>query len=106
MNQPISPFSQNKSALAANRYTVARNNLLLVIVFTLINVALAIGGGNFYMLFSASIPYGIAGFTAAWARTPEQIDMEPACRSDHGSCHRSRDCGSPARSLPAVLDIL
>lgn len=78
MNQPVSPFSQTKSALVANRYAVARSNLLLVILFTLINVALAIGGGNYYLLFSASIPYGIAGFTAAWARSPEQIDMEPA----------------------------
>lgn len=39
------------------RYKMARNNLLLVILFTLINCGLALLGGGTYFLFSAFIPY-------------------------------------------------
>ena len=39
------------------RYKMARNNLLLIIIFTLINCRSALLGGTTYFLFSAFIPY-------------------------------------------------
>ncbi len=39
------------------RYNGARHNILLVIVFTLINSILLFAGGSSYFLFSAAIPY-------------------------------------------------
>lgn len=39
------------------RYKLARNNLLLIILFTLINCSFALFGGGTYFLFSAFIPY-------------------------------------------------
>ena len=53
-----SPFKPTKSAIAANKYGIARSNLLLVILFTLINY--------------------VASFSAAWAYSPEDIGLEPA----------------------------
>lgn len=40
-----------------NRFNVARANLLLVIAFSVINIALLLCGSDSYFLFSASIPY-------------------------------------------------
>lgn len=40
-----------------NKYTTARNHLLLVLAFTVVNLALLLFGGDTYFLFSASIPY-------------------------------------------------
>ena len=40
-----------------SRYNSARHNILLVIVFTLINSVLLFAGGSSYFLFSAAIPY-------------------------------------------------
>ena len=73
-----SPFKPSKSAIAANKYGIARSNLLLVILFTLINSVISFAHGNFYFLFSASIPYYVASFSAAWAYSPEDIGLEPA----------------------------
>lgn len=73
-----SPFKPTKSAIAANKYGIARGNLLLVILFTLINSVISFAHGNFYFLFSASIPYYVASFSAAWAYSPEDIGLEPA----------------------------
>ena len=67
-----SPFKPSKSAIAANKYGIARSNLLLVILFTLINSVISFAHGNFYFLFSASIPYYVASFSAAWAYSPEE----------------------------------
>lgn len=39
------------------KYKLARNNLLIVIVFTLLNMILMLTGSDRYMLFSASVPY-------------------------------------------------
>lgn len=39
------------------KYKLARNNLLIVIVFTLLNMILMLAGSDRYMLFSASVPY-------------------------------------------------
>lgn len=73
-----SPFKPTKSAIASNKYGIARSNLLLVILFTLINSVISFAHGNFYFLFSASIPYYVASFSAAWAYSPEDIGLEPA----------------------------
>lgn len=43
-----------------NKYRSARHNILLVVVFTLINIILLVTNSNTYFLFSASIPYVIA----------------------------------------------
>ena len=40
-----------------NKYNTSRNNILLVVVFTLINSVLLFTGSDSYFLFSASIPY-------------------------------------------------
>lgn len=40
-----------------NKYLAARSNLLLVLLFTVINIVLLITQSNTYFLFSASIPY-------------------------------------------------
>ncbi len=45
--------------LQEQKYNISRANLLLVVGFTLLNVILALLGGNYYLLFSASIPYFI-----------------------------------------------
>lgn len=42
-----------------NKYQSARHNILLVVVFTLINIILLVTNSNTYFLFSASIPYVI-----------------------------------------------
>lgn len=58
-NNPINSFNPIAVQRKAyeNKYTSARVNLLLVVVFTAIN-AIMLATGNFtYFLFSASIPY-------------------------------------------------
>ena len=57
-----SSMNVNRSPLDVSqvRYNTARWNLLLIVVFTAVNVLLGVFGGSFYMLFSASIPYIIA----------------------------------------------
>ena len=53
--QPIS-----ERVLLQNKYNSSRNNLLLVVVFSIINVFICIFGGETYFLFSAIVPYYIA----------------------------------------------
>lgn len=43
--------------LLTNRFNIARHNILVVIIFTLINIALALFGDGTYFLFSAFVPY-------------------------------------------------
>lgn len=40
-----------------NQYKISRGNLMIAVVFTLVNIILALVGGDIYFLFSASIPY-------------------------------------------------
>ena len=40
-----------------NKYMGARHNLLLVVIFTAVNIGLLVAQSNSYFLFSASIPY-------------------------------------------------
>lgn len=55
-------FQKNKPQLTPrqqleNRYKTGRYNLMVVILATLINLILALAGGQTYFVFSASIPY-------------------------------------------------
>lgn len=43
--------------MLATKYYSARHNILLVLVFTLVNIILLVTNSNTYFLFSASIPY-------------------------------------------------
>ena len=48
--------------LAENKYKIARGNLLLMIVFTLLNIVLLFTGSDVMWLFSATIPYYVVIF--------------------------------------------
>ena len=45
--------------MAEGRYKSARLDLLIVIVFTVLNIVLLFGGSETMMLFSATVPYVI-----------------------------------------------
>lgn len=51
---------QDQRSLLTNQYNAGRNNLLLVAIFTIVNVILLITNSDLYFLFSASLPYMIA----------------------------------------------
>lgn len=61
-------FSQNNQAnqnvsqkdLLMAKYHNARHNLLLVVIFTAVNIGLLVANANTYFLFSAFIPYALA----------------------------------------------
>ena len=54
-NKNTQQLSQRE--LLTNKYMGARHNILLVVIFTLINIVLMLANSNTYFLFSASIPY-------------------------------------------------
>lgn len=54
-NKNVQQLSQQE--VLTNKYMSARHNLLLVVIFTLINIVLMLANSNTYFLFSASIPY-------------------------------------------------
>ena len=49
------PLTQRQQLL--NRYSSARHNILLVLIFTTINIVLLVANSDSYFLFSAYIPY-------------------------------------------------
>ena len=51
-------FSQRQ--VLENKYNSSRHNILLVVVFTFINLILLVTNSNTYFLFSAYVPYFIA----------------------------------------------
>ena len=53
-------FSQRQ--LLENTAKNTRHNILLVLVFTVINVLLLVSGANSYFLFSAYVPYALADY--------------------------------------------
>ena len=57
-NTDGAPVSERQ--LLQSKYAGARSNLILVILFTLINVVLLVTNSNSYFLFSAAIPYAFA----------------------------------------------
>ncbi len=42
------------------KFTTARNDLLLIVAFTVVNIVLLVTGSDTYFIFSAYIPYAIA----------------------------------------------
>lgn len=54
-NQNTQKLSQRQTL--ENKYHSSRHNILLVVVFTLVNLVLLVTNSNTYFLFSASIPY-------------------------------------------------
>ena len=65
-NKRQAQVAVSERVILENKYMSSRNNLLLVVIFTLVNIVIAVTGGDTYFLFSASIPYYIAFFTALW----------------------------------------
>ena len=57
-NKNTQQLSQNE--MLANKYLRARHNILLVVIFTLVNIILLVTNSNTYFLFSATIPYYLA----------------------------------------------
>ena len=43
--------------VVTKKYNDYRKNLLFLVGFTVVNIILAVAGADFYMLFSASVPY-------------------------------------------------
>lgn len=58
--------SLSKQELYRSHYNSARANLLIAVVFTLINCVLIFVGGSTYFLFSCSFPYAMAFEGAFW----------------------------------------
>lgn len=54
-NKKVQQLSQREQL--TNKYMSARHNLLLVVIFTAVNIGLLVAQSNSYFLFSASIPY-------------------------------------------------
>ncbi len=55
------------------KYNSSRSNLLLVLLFTVVNIAMLLLDGNTYFLFSAFIPYFLVGMgTIFTGRYPEE----------------------------------
>ena len=71
-NANKAPLSPRGSLL--QKYNNSRNNILLVVIFTLINMVMLIVGSSSYFLFSASIPYYLTLFGMLYTgRMPEEI---------------------------------
>lgn len=47
----------NTKEIAQQKYKTARNNLLLMLILTVVNIVLYVGGSETMMLFSATVPY-------------------------------------------------
>ena len=70
-------FNRNKDLSQREQlelaYKGSRNNLLLVLIFSLFNIATLVGNLDLYFLFSASIPYAIVDFAMfLCGRYPEE----------------------------------
>ena len=57
-NQPVGVQLSQKQ-IYENNYNGTRGNILLVVLFTAINIVLLISNSNTYFLFSAFIPYAL-----------------------------------------------
>ncbi len=56
-NKAQKQSNMTERQILTNKYNNSRNNILLVVVFTLINSILLFTGSSTYFLFSAAIPY-------------------------------------------------
>lgn len=68
-----SPFTRNKGVIADNKLRIARGNLLLTVIFTVINIVLTAANAGIYLLFSASVPHIIAEMGAMAVWYPEEF---------------------------------
>ena len=69
-------IKQERTRLSA-RYNRARYNLLIAIIFTVINIVLLVTNSNRYFLFSATVPYFIADIGMLFAGMyPEEVYLE------------------------------
>ena len=58
--------SMTKGERLVSHYNSARANLLLAMIFTVVNSVLACIGGNMYFLFSITFPYSMVSEGAFW----------------------------------------
>ena len=56
------PVDKQSALYQQNQIKTARNNLLVVVLFTVLNMVLLLIGSNRYFLFSATIPYYLTYF--------------------------------------------
>lgn len=70
---PIVPKPQNEKTIAAAKYENSRKNLILVVVFTVVNLALLLFKSNTMFLFSATVPYFVAALGVATEASPIMI---------------------------------
>lgn len=70
---PIVPKPQNEKTIAAAKYENSRKNLILVVVFTVVNLALLLFKSNTMFLFSATVPYFVAAVGVAAESSPIMI---------------------------------
>ena len=57
-----SVVDKNSREYLENKMKSARHSLLLVLIFTVVNLVLLLADGNTYFLFSASVPYYLTAF--------------------------------------------
>ena len=57
-----SAIDKNSREYLENKMKSARHSLLLVLIFTVVNLVLLLADGNTYFLFSASVPYYLTAF--------------------------------------------
>lgn len=50
-------IDKNSPAYAVGRYNLARTNLMLAVILTVVNIVLGAVGANMYLLFSIAFPY-------------------------------------------------
>lgn len=68
MNAQNTPQSERE--LIQAKISSARSNLLLMIVFTIVNIGLLLANADVFLLFSASVPYFVVSIGVASETTP------------------------------------
>ncbi len=84
-NKPQTQDNMSEKQKLTNKYNTSRNNILLIVVFTLINSVLLFTGSDSYFLFSAAIPYYMTLFgllytgrmPAEWYEGVEEFIPDP-----------------------------
>lgn len=71
-----SPFRYQSASLADGKYRVARYNLLLLVIFTTVNIIISMVNGDVFFLFSAMVPYFFSMIGACGFYVPEESGME------------------------------
>ena len=74
--KPTAPQTVTPRQQLAQNYNMARSNLLWVIAFTVVNIALTVSKSDMYFLFSAYVPYIISAFGMVFAGMYPDEDYE------------------------------